>query len=499
MEARLFLTFLTILLLMPAPAVGQPETGEIIAYRTSVSRTTFFGYYNTHTKAHRRIMAGDFFPEYSLSSSGRLAYTVDANGDLDIYVLDTHASDVPPINLSNLSESADRPLAWSPDGQMLALESVDATGNASLVIWNGKSNITIPLTKEAITFQRIDADWSPNGRYLMIRAQVDADTELAYIWDGATIQPLLPFGIDDSVRLQNYRREWSPDSTQLSFIVSFPDGSNRLYVWDGSETIDIMPPLFARDSTVYNHLAWSQDGRLAFAVAKQAETTQEYRGEIYIWDGYSSINLSQQVDLHDSYPVWSMDGKIAFLSAEWVQGPDYSYLIPRILVWDGTSYAGTLPDRNTFQVVGPDLSPTALRWLEDGRLMFSAAPPGQDSIQGLAWDGEQVENLTSNPDFHNSLPRWSETGLWAFSTFFSRAALLYVRDRNNHTLLMTRSHNFTWLRGDDLMLCRTNLQGSGRPYWNLAHWDGNRITSIVDGGEISAVTSSGQQITCSSG
>jgi len=195
-------------------------------------------------------MAGDFFPEYSLSSSGRLAYTVDANGDLDIYVLDTHASDVPPINLSNLSESADRPLAWSPDGQMLALESVDATGNASLVIWNGKSNITIPLTKEAITFQRIDADWSPNGRYLMIRAQVDADTELAYIWDGATIQPLLPFGIDDSVRLQNYRREWSPDSTQLSFIVSFPDGSNRLYVWDGSETIDIMPPLFARDSNL---------------------------------------------------------------------------------------------------------------------------------------------------------------------------------------------------------------------------------------------------------
>lgn len=448
-------------------------------------------------------MTGDFFPEYSLSSSGRLAYTVDANDDLDIYVLDTHASDVPPINLSNLSESVDRPLAWSPDGQMLALESVDATGNASLVIWNGKSNISIPLTEEVITFHRIDADWSPNGRYLMIRAQVDADTELAYIWDGTTLQPLLPFGIDDSVLLLNYAHEWSPDSSQLSFIVSFPDRRNIVLVWDGSETIDIMPPLFVPFSTVYNYLTWSQDGRLAFTVAHQTETGLMSRAEIYIWDGYSSVNLSQQFDRYDSGPVWSVDGKIAFVSIERVQGPDYPYGVGhRIMVWDGLSYDGTLPDRDTFQVVGSDPNPTtytALRWIQDGRLTFATVPPGQSSIQGFAWDGNQVDNLTRNPDSQNTLPRWSETGLWAFGTYFSHANLVYVRDHNNHTVLMTRGHNFTWLQGDNLMLCRTNLQGSGRPYWNLAHWDGKRITSIVDGWEISAVTSSGQQITCSSG
>jgi len=110
------------------------------------------------------------------------------------------------------------------------------------------------------------------------------------------------------------------------------------------------------------------------------------------------------------------------------------------------------------------------------------------------WDGETATNITQNPDFHNSTPRWSRNGYWTFWTFFSSEKLLYVRDEQNRTLLTTEGHGGAWSSQDELIFCDYSEKN-----WVLSLWDRQTITKIVQANEIWAQWQSGQGTLCSSG
>jgi len=73
---------------------------------------------------------------------------------------------------------------------------------------------------------------------------------------------------------------------------------------------------------IYSYPVWSVDGRLAYY------SDRDGNREIYVWDGAAALNIFNN-PADDDYPAWSADGRLAFTSTR--DGNDEIY------VWDGKS------------------------------------------------------------------------------------------------------------------------------------------------------------------
>src|SRR5215208_3848117 len=94
----------------------------------------------------------------SLLPAGQLAYTGDANGDLDVFLIST--ADRRPQNLTN-DPANDAGPTWAPDGRRLAFASTRA-GTWDIFVLNVADGTVRRLTKS--TGAEFDPAWSPNGK-----------------------------------------------------------------------------------------------------------------------------------------------------------------------------------------------------------------------------------------------------------------------------------------------------------------------------------------------
>jgi hypothetical protein len=131
------------------------------------------------------------------------------------------------------------------------------------------------------------------------------------------------------------------------------------------------------DGTPSEVLTWNHSGELAFV-------NHGNDMEIYIWNGIWLTNVSQN-PLTDRTPVWSEDGRLAFIS--------YRDNRWRIYVWDH----GVLTDLG--QTVEPSISPA---WNSDGRLAFGVLRMSSDDQQVFRsvvdlyiWDGITSSSIDS--------------------------------------------------------------------------------------------------------
>ena len=277
---------------------------------------------------------------------------------------------------------------------------------------------------------------------------------------------------------------WSHDSRYLAFVSSQGDRP-QLYIWDGEATVNITPNDMA-DSIESYQVTWSDDGRLAFTVRYGFNVNGDT--EIYIWDGKTTTNLSQNPIGEDSGPVWSEDGRLAFLSTR-----DGQY---NIFVWDGLSFRDGSPDIKPFiddpsALIGYYSFPN---WIPDGHLTFISQTAVDTHTQIYVWDGQAATNISQNPNLHNGIPMWSDNGHWAFVTYFSPQQLLYVRDAGNRPLLTTEAqYSPAWSPNGLLVFCKPD------PSWTLAVWDGQQIVNLVRNREIRAEWGNGNSVACSSG
>ena len=231
-------------------------------------------------------------------------------------------------------------------------------------------------------------------------------------------------------------------------------------------------------------IAWSSDGRLAFTVWF-GSSSHDPRSEIYIWDGETTFNLSQNVDAEDREPVWNTDGEVVFGSTL-----DNTYIL---LLWDGVSYADGLPDVSSFTKIAPHLhvhSPFSV-WVNDDQLAFEVFGPEESDIQIYIWDRQTWSNISRNPDAYNVTAQWSRDGYWAFVA----DQQLYVRDARNSTVFVTRGSSPAWSAGGNLAFCSRD----GRSDWKLSRWDRASVSTLMQGDEIFAQWRSGQTAVCSNG
>jgi len=281
---------------------------------------------------------------------------------------------------------------------------------------------------------------------------------------------------------------WSPDGR---YLILTDNKNKHLYVWNGSTLVDITPDdLSGLDSSYPPYwFVWSRDGRLAFTVSYDVGYPPKSDvSEVYVWDGKTTTNLSQNPTGEDREPSWSADGRLAFLSS---RSGEYD-----IYIWDGITTKNGIPDVSTYINIAPELITyySYPIWTDKDLLSFKAVASTDEHAQVYLWDGQNATNISKNPTMHNGSQAWSGDGRWAFATYFSPQPLVYVRSIDNQTLLTAEGQYLAWSSNGYLIFCTYT-----GPEWVLSIWDGNHISEIARGDEIAAQWQSGSSMVCSNG
>jgi Tol biopolymer transport system component len=293
-----------------------------------------------------------------------------------------------------------------------------------------------------------------------------------------------PMEITPAPLSENQPISWSPDGHYLLFTSNQGD-NNKLMLWDGKNFSEIYYYHAAVDE-----VTWSLNGQLAFTDFYTFVFPQDYDGdssEIFVWDGNTTVSVSQNLSGDDRYPAWSKDGKLAFLSE---RNERYN-----IFVWDGITKNNGVPDINTFINVAPHMTHSyfGLTWTNSGTLAFSAIGESDSHAQIYEWDGYDIKNISQNPLSDNGAQSWSNDGYWSFTTLFSNHQNFHVRDNANNTVLITDGYYApVWSPNGLLMFCNNDSSG-----WLLSIWNGAKIIEVTRGSFIAAKWQNGGTVFCS--
>ncbi|MBK9751504.1 MAG: PD40 domain-containing protein [Chloroflexi bacterium] len=379
---------------------------------------------------------------------------------------------------------------------LIAPVSISSQSNGDVLIYSLEAgeqtifNVYDPVSNTSAPLIKIDAPYSASS--------VGSHGVLAVSWQDNGDIYLVPIdALEHSLTNITYTPDadefpaaWSPDGHYLAYTSYRADDDIRLYVWDGDTTLDVTPTDFDALIVSYEDVGWDAAGRLVFTVFAPFNQRQpsSNASEIYLWDGNTTVNVSQNPTGEDRFAAWSADGRLAFLSA---RGANYD-----IWVWDGVSYRNGFPDATTYTNVEPELTDyfSGPGWTSDGRVAFLASPGRHAQV--YVWDGQTATDMSQNPDLHNGGAVWNADGRWAFVTFFSPEQLLYVRDSNNETLLVTDGQYApAWSAAESLAFCDYQ-----RPDWTLKVWNGSEVIPVAEGNLIYAQwQQTGNSVVCWSG
>lgn len=232
--------------------------------------------------------------------------------------------------------------------------------------------------------------------------------------------------------------------------------------------------------------------------------------DIYIYNlAEDELTNITDNDVYDGNPVWSIDGRIAFVSNQhedhtaspciWSDGditclpyfevdtpqwsPDGRYLVfdnfNDIFVWDGQETISVLADGVEFV--------TTVTWSPDSILMYTGSANSEFNI--YLWDGTTTARLTDNRD--NTGFGWSSDGRLVYRSSINVAqgyvgGDLYVWDgtesvniTNTASLENTRTplyNNPQWSNDGRLAFVRSTAANTG----DIIVWDGDTLTNITN-------------------
>ncbi len=241
-------------------------------------------------------------PSVRWSPTGRVVYTADAGGNMDIFVM--NANGTGRTNLTNTPEDDYLP-RWSPDGSQIAF-TAQRSGNIDIYVMNADGSGIRQLTSDPAP--DTNPDWSPDGSRIVFNSErISGDS----LFGNADIYVMNADG-SDQVNLTSsgsyeWRPAWSPDGNRIAFEAA-RDGNHDIYVMntDGSGQTRLTSA-----SGFDEYPRWSPDGsRIVF------QTDREGTYEVYVMnaDGGGQASLTRDPG-QDVHPDWSPDGSsIIFMS-----------------------------------------------------------------------------------------------------------------------------------------------------------------------------------------
>jgi len=366
-------------------------------------------------------------------------------------VTDTHVDGIDQLVFTSRLYSTDDVSSW-------AMYRYDSIGNETVTLHQSENQILFKLSSKGIV------------AFSEVSFPSTGSPEIYLLDINDLTKPVI--NLSQQINLDGYPLGWGSGGQYLALSVPTENEGSLLYIWDGENVINITPEDLSGTPVGYD-VAWSSDGRLAFTVWF-GFSSDSPPPEIYLWDGFSTVNISKNPSREDRYIAWSPDNQLAYLSSL-----DGGY---RIVIWDDNTT--TMSNIVQYQ--------SAPSWTPTGDIAFGLQTPEDTHTQIYLWDGEQTLNISNNPSAHNGGITWANNGQWAFVTYFSSEQMIYVRDENNQTLLAVNGQ-YTPAWGDMgyLAFCSAG--------WKLSIWNGTKVIEIERATEIQAQWQSGQSTFCSSG
>ena len=227
---------LVIILCIFFQQVMADERSPLIAYITFTESGPEIWLIDASGKGSRRVGAGG---DASWSPDGkRLVFTLEVNGNVDVYHMDLDGGDVTRLTHD---ESEDSRASWSPDGSMIAFNS---NRSGSDQVWRsnvdaGQWGYNLTQLTEDTDHNRVNnfLSWSPDGRWIAFEADRDRDDPEIYLAnavDGSNQQRLTFTRALDEVP------SWSPTGAEILFSSDMHDepqsGTYDIYIMnvDGS-------------------------------------------------------------------------------------------------------------------------------------------------------------------------------------------------------------------------------------------------------------------------
>ena len=299
---------------------------------------------------------------------------------------------------------------------------------------------------------------------------VDQVNTNLYVFDSVSPTRAV-INISQDYTRNNYPIAWSPDGRYLAFGAYEDSADQILYIWDGETITNIMPE-DGLDTVSRFYVDWSYDGRLAFTTL-HGWSNLDKNPEIYVWDGNTTLNLSQNPEGSDGNASWSRTGQLMFGSTRDEESGIY--------VWDGVSFRDGLPDTASFIRLASDFQPERASWTDDGFITFTVRPElsfsGQKEI--IVWDFENKEIVQQYLVSSENAWSWlAEGGQMILSSHLASgipSVYLDVENTEGEILFSAHVGEFSWSSDGFLAYC--GIAG-GRSFI-LSVWDGEE-TWVVD-------------------
>jgi WD40 repeat protein len=309
--------------------------------------------------------------------------------------------------------------------------------------------------------------FSPEGRIAF--RKLDENDQDVYVFDPST-PAIDPINISQNPAGTNYALAWSRDGRSLVFSMYQDEDRYALYVWNGETIINIMPD-DEPDIVAGFYVSWSFDGRLTFTV-RYGGSSLDIPHEIYLWDGKTTTNLSQNPEEWDGAGVWSKTGQFMFSSEQ--NGESNFY------IWDGVSFKGNSPDVASFKPLAPELKPYGANWMDDDLIAFTLDP--ETSLSGkkeiILWDVERETVIQRYSVTSENAYSWlAEGGRVILSWQLASGLPSYYLDIENtegEILFSIHTGEFAWSSDGYLAYCEYGGKGA----WELKIWDGEETRVI---------------------
>ena len=338
------------------------------------------------------------------SDGHAIAFIGDADGSLDLYVMNQDGSNVQ--QLTN-DDSEKRLPQWSPDGSLILFERDDIPG-LQIVTENGEIQATIPGA--------LEADWSPDGDEI---TYVGGDGQVHVVEaSGANDRTItsLDLGALDptpsclfSVLTQP---RWSPDGSAIAFGVSsicfeFPSvQAPSLYRVDpdGSNLVLLASP---PETSGGGGIAWSPDStEIAFgALDVPASWVSPCSDLFVVGAGGAGLRHLTTSCMSPGMVSWSPIGdQVAFKAQICEEGDCYSEVY--VVGADGTNLSRItdLHLSESPQSCAPACSDfSAPSWAPNGVVLTFS---GSGDVYVISPDGVSLVNLTESASFE-AHPDWS--------------------------------------------------------------------------------------------
>lgn len=426
--------------------VWDARQGELV-WRFFEEKPHFMGYKPSTEPSKGPPSAGAFLRRRAIDSEPRDAKPID-------YGASHPGQPYPPVPQTELRPPIRR-VAWSPDSRYLAagggclqcfyLEWHGGFENSLSPIyiwrveqWRQRGDVTVSGVLD-------DLAWSPDGQLLAVaNGWPDGDVQL---WDMTTYESYPSvLNSDDLPRGNVTRVAWSPDGQQLLMVKE-----GTLWLWDRASD---QAKSLSLQVTEYAHLVWSPDGRKVAVVGPadvmQIENTQTWQqrtvttwfndsvhdvewmpdgrslavfrrpDEAQLWDGWTG-ELREVVTFENGERIiplsaFSPDAQeLLTLEAENEQR-DRAWLVLWKINWD-TATAMKVQEWELFKEDDQtnDKTPNVLKWSPDGRYAaLGYGVYGYETARIVLWDmirGERVATIyPGNLDGGVTHLAWSPDG-----------------------------------------------------------------------------------------